>query len=367
MAQTGIPFLFMRGGTSRGPYLRRDQLPEDMDRLAEVLVTMVGSGHPANIDGIGGGTAVTTKVAMLSSSEDEWADVDYFFAQVSVQDRLVDFKPTCGNILAGVGPAAIEMGLAPASGDVAEVRIRAVNTGARVLVKVCMNGGSVQYDGDVSIDGVPGTAAPVELQFMDTVGSVTGAMFPTGARVDRIDGVEVTCMDVAMPMVLAHAEAFGLTCRESAAELDGNREFRERMESIRLAAARLMGMGDASKSVTPKFGLLARAMAGGAAATRYFMPWNAHPSLAVTGSQCMAACLLCPGTVGEGIIEAPPSAPARLALEHPMGRLEVVTDYTRDGDRFVVNWAGLVRTARKLAEGQVFVPRRVWSGLDRVA
>ena len=365
MTQTGIPFLFMRGGTSRGPYLERDQLPEDMDRLASVLVAMVGSGHPINIDGIGGGTAVTTKVAMLSPSEDEWADVDYFFAQVSVEDRLVDFKPTCGNILVGVGPAAIEMGLVPASGDVAEVKIRAVNTGARVLAKVRMKGGSVLYDGEAAIDGVPGTAAPVELRFMDTVGGATGAMFPTGSRIDRIDGVDVTCMDVAMPMVMAHAEAFGLTGHESAAELDENRGFFKRMEAIRLAAARRMGMGDASKSVTPKFGLLASAKSGGSAATRYFMPWNTHPSLAVTGSQCMAAFLLCPGTVGEGLLKTLPSAPARLALEHPMGQLDVVIDYSRDGDQFEVNWAGLVRTARKLAEGQVFVPTKVWRGLDR--
>jgi len=362
MTQTGIPFLFMRGGTSRGPYLRRDRLPREMDRLADVLVAMVGSGDPINIDGIGGGTAVTTKVAMLSPSEDEWADVDYFFAQVGVDDGLVDFKPTCGNILVGVGPAAIEMGLVPASGDVTEVRIRAVNTGARVLARVCVNGGAVLYDGDASIDGVPGTAAPIELRFMDTVGGATGAMFPTGTRTERIDGINVTCMDVAMPMVLARAEAFGLTGQESVQELDGNHEFLERMETVRLTAAKRMGMGDAAKSVTPKFGLLASAAAGGDAATRYFMPWNTHPSLAVTGSQCMAACLLCPDTVGEGIMEAPPSAPARLTLEHPMGQLEVVIDCSRDGDQFEVNWAGLVRTARKLAEGQVFVPRRVWKG-----
>ncbi|MEL6523416.1 MAG: PrpF domain-containing protein, partial [Pseudomonadota bacterium] len=161
MTQTAIPFLFMRGGSSRGPYLRREDLPEDQDTLAKVLVAMVGSGHPLNIDGIGGGTAVTTKVAMLSASEDEWADVDYFFAQVSVEDRLVDFKPTCGNILVGVGPAAIEMGLIPATGDLTEVRIRAVNTGARVLARVATRDGAVLYDGETRIDGVPGTASPI--------------------------------------------------------------------------------------------------------------------------------------------------------------------------------------------------------------
>ena len=153
MTQTAIPFLFMRGGSSRGPYMNRADLPADQDRLAAVLVAAVGSGHPLNIDGIGGGNAVTTKVAMLSPSDSEWADIDYFFAQVSVEDGLVDFKPTCGNILTGVGPAAIEMGLMPATDGVTEVRICAVNTGARVLARVQTPGGVVSYAGDAAIDG----------------------------------------------------------------------------------------------------------------------------------------------------------------------------------------------------------------------
>ncbi|MEL7117120.1 MAG: PrpF domain-containing protein, partial [Pseudomonadota bacterium] len=187
MTQTAIPYLFMRGGTSRGPYMNRSDLPEDLDTLAEVLISMVGAGHPINIDGIGGGTAVTTKVAMLSPSDSEWADVDYFFAQVSVEERLVDFKPTCGNILVGVGPAAIEMGLIPATGDATEVKIHAVNTGARVRAEVQTRDGAVLYDGDAAIDGVPGTAAPIGLNFMDVVGGATGSMFPTGQRIDEID------------------------------------------------------------------------------------------------------------------------------------------------------------------------------------
>ncbi len=359
MTQHAIPFLFMRGGTSRGPYLKRSDLPEDREALARVLVAMVGSGHPLNIDGIGGGNAVTTKTAMLSASEDDWADVDYFFAQVSVEDGQVDFKPTCGNILVGVGPAAIEMGLVPVSGDVTEVRIRAVNTGARVLARVQTPGGAVRYDGAARIDGVPGTAAPVELMFMDVVGGATGAMFPTGNRRDSIDGIEVTCMDVAMPMVIARAEAFGLSGHESAAELEGNRAFYDRMEAIRIEAGVRMGLGDVSKSVTPKFGLLAPAGQGGTVTTRYFMPWSLHPSLAVTGSQCLAACLLCPGTVGAGLADLPATGPTALKLEHPMGLLDVVLDYRRDGDAFEVVSAGLVRTARKLAAGKVFVPASV--------
>ena len=364
MTRTAIPFLFMRGGTSRGPYLHRADLPQDRDALAEVLVAMIGAGHPLNIDGIGGGAAVTTKVAMLSPSDDDRADVDYFFAQVGVEKRLVDFKPTCGNILAGVGPAAIEMGIVAATGDATDVRIRAVNTGARVLAKVRTEGGAVVYDGDAAIDGVPGTAAPVELRFMDVVGGATGALFPTGARREAIDGIEMSCMDVAMPMAIARADAFGLTGYESAAELDGNRAFYDRMEPIRREAGRRMGLGDVSESVTPKFGLLAPARDGGAAAARYFMPWSCHPSLAVTGSQCLGACLLCPGTVGEGLAGCRPpdggrfESPARLRLEHPMGMLEVVLEFAADGDSFDVISAGLVRTARKLAAGEVFVPHR---------
>ena len=215
----------MRGGTSKGPYFRREDLPEDLDTLSEVLIAAVGSGHALNIDGIGGGAAVTTKVAMLSESMDDWADVDYFFAQVSVEDRLVDYKPTCGNILSGVGPAAIEMGLVTPTEDVTEIRIRAVNTGARVVATVQTPGGKLFYEGDSEIAGVPGTSAPIQLNFMGVVGSSTGAFLPTGNLRDTFDGIEVTCMDVAMPVAIARAEDFGLTGYESAEELDANTDF----------------------------------------------------------------------------------------------------------------------------------------------
>ena len=362
MTQTAIPFLFMRGGSSRGPYLRREHLPNDREALARVLVAIVGSGHPLNIDGVGGGAAVTTKVAMLSPSQDDWADIDYFFAQVGVQDGLVDFKPTCGNILVGVGPAAIEMGLVKATGDLTEVRVRAVNTGARVLAQVQTQGGAVVYYGQSRIDGVPGTAAPIGLMFRDVVGGATGQMFPTGNRIDTIDGIPVSCIDVAMPMVIARAADFGQHGHESAADLDANQDFLARMEVIRRKAGALMGMGDVSASVTPKFGLLAPAHQGGTAAVRYFMPWNTHPTLAVTGSQCLSACLLCPGTVGEGLAASLSGPPAHLWLEHPMWKMEVVVDYQIQGDGFDMISAGVVRTARKLAAGDVFVPHHIWDG-----
>lgn len=362
MTQTAIPFLLMRGGTSRGPYMNRADLPQDLDTLAEVLIAIVGSGHPLNIDGLGGGAAVTTKVAMLSRSDDEWADVDYFFAQVSVEDRLVDFKPTCGNILSGVGPAAIEMGLVEAQEGQTPVKIRAVNTEARIAAIVQTPGKAVSYEGTVQIDGVPGMSAPVALQFMDTVGGVTGSFLPTGNLIDKINGIEVTCMDVAMPMVIAKAESFGLTGYETAAELDENADFFARMDAIRLEAGKLMGMGDVSKSVTPKFGLLAPATQGGTIATRYFMPWKCHPTMAVTGAQCLASCVLTPGTVAGGMATIPNETPAKITLEHASGTIDVIVNFENTTNGFDLKSAGLVRTARKLAAGEVFVPSRIWSG-----
>ena len=356
MTQTAIPFLFMRGGTSRGPYFNRADLPEDRDLLAQVLIAAVGSGHPLNIDGIGGGNAVTTKVAMLSASDDEWADIDYFFAQVSVETQLVDFKPTCGNILSGVGPAALEMGLMPAKEGITEVKIRSVNTGARVLARIQTPGAEVSYDGTTQIDGVPGCAAPVELNFMDVAGSSTGAFLPTGQPQDTVEGVQVTCIDVAMPMVIARAADFGLTGRESREELDANRAFFDRMETVRLAAGHKMGMGDCSQSVTPKFGLLAPLPEQGHILARYFMPWETHPTMAVTGSQAMASCALTPGTVADGMMALPNERPAKVTLHHPMGEMDVLVDFEIEDSQFIHKSAGLLRTARKLAEGTLFVP-----------
>lgn len=360
MTRIGIPFLFMRGGTSRGPYFHREDLPEDRDALSSVLIAVVGSGHPLNIDGIGGGNAVTTKVAMLSKSQNHWADVDYFFGQVGVENRQVDYKPSCGNILSGVGPASIEMGLVPAEDGVTTVKILAVNTGSKIVAEVQTPGGQVSYEGDAAIDGVPGTAAPVALHFMDVIGSITGSLLPTGNRRDSIRGIEVTMMDVAMPMAIARASAFGLTGYESREELDANADFFAEMEEVRIEAGARMGLGDVTKSVVPKFGLLAPPRDDGMVAARYFMPWSTHPSLAVTGAQCLASCALTPGTVADGLVVRPQESPATVLLEHPLGKLPVRVDYAVDDGAFHLNTAGLIRTARKLVEGKVFVPASAW-------
>ncbi|TRW99401.1 4-oxalomesaconate tautomerase [Paracoccus sp. M683] len=365
MTQTAIPYLFLRGGTSRGPYFRRGDLPQDQDTLSEVLMAAVGAGHPLNIDGIGGGNAVTTKVAMLSapSTRDD-CDVDYFFAQVAVEKREVDYRPTCGNILVGVGPAAIEMGLMPATDGETVLRIHAVNTGAVVEARVQTPGGRVSYEGDTEIAGVPGSAAPVSMGFMETVGSVTGALLPTGNLRDVIDGIEVTCMDVAMPVMFARAADFGLTGYETQKELDENRAFFDRVEQIRLKAGELMGLGDVSKSVTPKITLLAAPRNGGSISTRYLMPWSAHPSMAVTGAQCIAACAILPGTLADGLAQGlvGQASTVTVGIEHPSGIFEVVVDYEQQGDGIALRSAGVVRTARLLARGEVMVPGAVWDG-----
>lgn len=354
MTQTPIPFLFMRGGTSRGPYFRREDLPQDLDKLAEVLIAVVGAGNPRNIDGLGGGNAVTTKVAMLSKSTEPGVDVDYFFAQVAVEKREVDFKPTCGNILVGVGPAAIEMGLVAVAGDVTPVRIRAVNTGALVEAEVQTPGGQVSYAGGLAIDGVPGTSAPVALNFMEVTGSQTGAMFPTGNPIDVIDGIEVSLVDVAMPMMIARAADLGVTGYESQEALDANPALFARIEALRIKAGALMGLGDVTKSVIPKVGLIAAPQQGGHLAARYFMPWTTHPTLAVTGSQCLAACALAPGTVADGLARTGPS-PFEMQIEHPMGLMDVRVKYdTAEGFAFLS--AGVTRTARLIARGEVMVP-----------
>ncbi len=356
--QTAIPFLFMRGGSSRGPYFQRADLPVDHQQLSQVLMAVVGAGHQHNIDGIGGGVAVTTKVAMLSRSEVPGVDIDYFFVQVGVNERIVDYRPTCGNILAGVGPAALEMGLLPIQGDQTRVVIRSVNTGAKVEALIQTPGGAVNYAGDVAIAGVPGTAAPVALHFMEIVGSSCGSLFPTGRHVDLIDGIEVSCMDVALPVVMARACDLGLTGQESVETLDANTRFFDRLETIRRQAGQRMGMGDVRQSVVPKFAVLAPPTTPGSSITaRYFMPWKTHPSMAVTGAQCIAACAVHPGTVARGLSVVGDGIPLNVVIDHPCGSIDVLMDFAVDATGvFTLKSAGLLRTARLLARGELMVP-----------
>ncbi|MFT5448831.1 MAG: 4-oxalomesaconate tautomerase [Gammaproteobacteria bacterium] len=359
--QRAIPFMHMRGGTSKGPVFNKKDLPEDRETLAQVLIAATGSGHIINIDGIGAGNSVTTKVPILSKSNDDWADVDYFFVQVQALEHVVDFDTTCGNMLTTVAPAALEMGLVEPQGDTTEVKILAVNTGGRFVSTVQTPGGKVVYEGDASIDGVPGTAAPIQLRFMDITGSATGKFMPTGKAIDVIEGFEVTCMDVTMPVVMGRAKDFGVTGYETMAELDENKALFAKMELVRLQAGERMGLGDVSKSVRPKFALFAPAKNGGTICTRYFMPWQTHPTLAATSSQCLAGCVMAPGTVSDGMCDKPNGNPVKITIEHPLGAMDVTIDFESNGVNSIVHSAEILRTARKLTSGEIYVPSHIWT------
>jgi 2-methylaconitate cis-trans-isomerase PrpF len=338
----------MRGGTSRGPFFLASDLPRDQAEKDAALLSIMGSGHPLQIDGIGGGNPVTSKVAIIGPSKVKGADIDYLFAQVRTDRQYVDYSPNCGNMLAAVGPFAIEAGLVQGQGNDTLVRIHNVNTGKLIEAKVPTHGNDVIYLGDASIDGVPGLAAPIALTFMDASGAKTGKLLPTGKPVDIIDGVAVTAIDCAMPMVLMRAADLGLTGYEDPEALTANHELIERLTRIRVKAGELMGMGDVTDMVIPKPVLISPARKGGTLSVRYFMPNECHPALATTGAVGIATAAVTDGTV---VFEdtGKRAVPTQVQIEHPAGRLDVQLEM-RNG----AITAGLVRTARRLFEGYVF-------------
>lgn len=362
MTQTRIPCVLMRGGTSRGPFFLASDLPDDVPTRDRVLLAAMGSPHPLQVDGIGGGNTLTSKVAIVSRSRHPGADVDYLFAQVSVDTAVVDTSPNCGNMLSGVGPFAIEAGLVPAGDPETTLRIYNVNTESLVEAVVQTPGGQVTYDGDVAIDGAPGRAAPITLAFLDAVGSVTGALLPTGRVRDLIDGVPVSCVDNAMPMMILAAESAGRTGYESPAELDADHALMARLERLRREAGRLMGLGDVAGRVVPKIGLVAAPREGGTIASRYFTPLACHKSYAVTGAVCLATTCALPGSVAADRARLPPGPRRVVQIEHPAGRIEVELRLSGRADQPVVERAAILRTARRIFEGHLLVPRRVWAG-----
>ena len=348
-----IPCVLMRGGTSKGPYFLASDLPADPDARDQVLLAVMGSGHWLEIDGIGGGNPLTSKVAIVAPSRQRGADVDYLFAQVKVEDRVVDTSPNCGNMLAGVGPFAIEAGLVPAQAGTTTVRIYNVNTKRLIEARIATPGGSVTYDGDAAIDGVPGTAAPVHLAFLGAAGSKTGKLLPTGSSVDTVEGIEVSCVDAAMPVVIARAADFGKTGHESVSELNADKPFMARLEMTRIAAGHRMGIHDAAERVIPKPVLIAPPRHGGTLAGRYFMPHLCHGAFAITGSVAVATAAVTPGTL-PAILAGSPAMPTDLRIEHPSGHLDVRLEKHPDHAEPA---AFVVRTARRLFEGHVLVKR----------
>ncbi|HPE61226.1 MAG: 4-oxalomesaconate tautomerase [Thiothrix sp.] len=355
-----IPCVLMRGGTSRGPFFLSSDLPADTAARDSVLLSAMGSGHPLQIDGIGGGNPLTSKAAIVGKSQRPDADVDYLFAQVNIEKALVDTAPNCGNMLAAVGPFAIEQGLIPATDPETRLTIMNVNTGKRIEATIQTPGGHVSYAGNTSIAGVPGTAAPVRLAFLDAAGSKTGRLLPTGALRDEVEGVTVTHFDMAVAAVLVHAESLGKSGQESPAVLDADRLFMARLEALRCRSGQLMGLGDVAGMVIPKPILLARPNRGSTITVRYFMPHACHTAVAITGAVCIAAACCTRGTVAHELAELPePDAQGRrlLVIEHPSGRTPV--EIEQNPETGEIGRVSVIRTARRLFEGFVHIRDKV--------
>lgn len=359
--QIAIPCLFMRGGTSRGPYFLASDLPADVAARDRVLLAAMGSPDARQIDGLGGATTLTSKVAIISKSAQPGCDVDYLFAQVDIAKAFVDTAPSCGNILSGVGPAAIERGLVTAQDGETRVMIYNVNTQSRIEAIIQTPGGQVAYAGDARIDGVPGTAAPIMLNFMDVVGSLTGAMLPTGKVRDVIDGVDVTCIDVAMPMILMRADAFGLDGTEGKQAFEGSPERMARIEAIRRKAGEMMGLGDVSGKVVPKVGVMSAPRDGGTITSRYLTPHALHAAHAVTGAVCVASACALPGSIAHEVATPDGANPRTVWIEHPTGKIDVALTTSGEGETMEVV-AGTLRTARLIMRGEVMVPAAALKG-----
>jgi 4-oxalomesaconate tautomerase len=351
----GIPCTLMRGGTSKGLYFLASDLPQDLARRDQFLLEAMGSPDPRQIDGVGGADPLTSKVAVVSRSARPGVDIDYLFLQVVVDEPRVDPSQNCGNILAGIGAFAIERGLVAAGPETTPVRIAMLNTDTLAVATIQTPGGRVRYDGDARIDGVPGTAAPVLIDFLDVAGSSCGALLPTGNARDEIAGVEVTCIDNGMPVVLLRAADLGLSGYETPEELEADGALKKCLETIRLTAGERMNLGDVTKRTVPKMCLIAPPRNGGAVSTRTFIPHRVHKTIGVLGAVSVATACALPGSVAEGIAVLPAAGTTlSLEVEHPAGFFTVAIDAHLDGDAFSVSRSALLRTARKIMDGIVF-------------
>jgi 4-oxalomesaconate tautomerase len=357
--QRSIPCLLMRGGTSRGPFFRESDLPPEVPARDAVLLAAMGSPDARQIDGLGGADPLTSKVGIVRAGQTPGVDLEFLFAQVSVTEARVDTTPNCGNMLAAVAPFGLETGLVRARGELTTLRVLTRNTGTLCDVEVQTPGGCVEYAGNARIDGVPGTAAPINISFLETAGSVCGALLPTGRWLDRFDGVEVTCIDNGMPVVIMGAQTLGVTGYESRDELNANLELKRRIESIRLQAGPAMNLGDVAKKVVPKMCLVAKPRAGGHIATRTFIPHDCHAAVGVLGAVTVATAAVSAPSVACRYALVPEGRSKTVSVEHPSGEFSVTLamDPERPGE---VLRAALLRTARLLMRGEVMVPAEVY-------
>ena len=360
--QTRIPAALMRGGTSKGLYFVASDLPADPALRDRVLLAAMGSADLRQIDGVGGADPLTSKVAIVGPSTSPGVDIDYLFAQVVVGEARVDTAPNCGNMLAGVGPFALEQGLVEPSGDSSTVRIRMVNSDSLCDQTVQTPGGTVTYEGDARIDGAPGAAAPVLIDFLDVAGSACGSLLPTGALRESVDGIEVTCIDNGMPVAIMAASSFGLTGSEAPAALEADAALRARIEAIRLQIGPAMNLGDVEDKVVPKMCLVSAPASGGALNTRCFIPHRCHAAIGVLAAVTVATAAVIEGSVAHDVARLPPGPRRTISVEHPSGEFTVELEAEGDAGSLEVRRAALLRTARRLFEGNVLIPREVWDG-----
>lgn len=356
-----IPCTLMRGGTSKGLFFRAQDLPTERSARDRVLLAAMGSPDVRQIDGVGGAHPLTSKVAIVGPATRPDADVDYLFLQVAVDKPEVSDSQNCGNIVAAVGPWAIENQLVRSSPDTTPVRIHMVNTASLAVAHVPTPGGVVEYEGDARIDGVPGAAAPIMIDFLDVAGASCGTLLPTGSVIDELDGIAVTCIDNGMPVVILKAAALGKTGAESPAELESDAQLRRKIEAIRLKLGPRMNLGDVAHKTVPKMCLVSPPRSGGIINTRTFIPHRVHEALGVLGAVSVATACALPGSVAAQVaaMADTPRGP-RLDIEHPTGFFTVALDIETHGGVVKVNRSALLRTARKLMRGEVFVPHGAW-------
>lgn len=348
----GVRVMWMRGGTSKGGYFLASDLPRAPAARDAFLLGVMGSPDLRQIDGMGGADPLTSKVAVVQASTRAGIDVDYLFLQVFVDQPIVTDAQNCGNILAGIGPFAIERGLVAAQDGETPVTIFMENTGQIATARVNTPNRRVDYTGTAQIDGVPNTAAPIPLAFRDTAGSTCGALFPTANTTDTIDGIPVTLIDNGMPCVVIRAADLGITGQETPAELDANQPLKTRLETIRLLAGPLMNLGDVTGKSIPKLTLISPPRAGGAISTRTFIPHRCHKTIGVLGAVSLATACLTKGTVAYNLATRTDGAIQTLGIEHPTGEMTVI-GHLENGE---ITRTEVLRTARKLMDGVIFAP-----------
>jgi 4-oxalomesaconate tautomerase len=364
--QRAIPCLFMRGGTSRGPFFQRSDLPADAAARDRVLLAVMGSPDPRQIDGLGGAHPLTSKVGIVSRGDRPGVELDFLFAQLQPDRDTVDVATNCGNMLAAVVPFALEVGLVAPRGDTSTFRVRTVNTGMACDITVQTPDGRVRYDGDARIDGVPGTAAPVAINFLDTAGSVCAGLLPTGNAHDVVAApgageLRVTCIDNGMPMVVMRAADLGRTGYESVAALNADAELKARLEALRLVCGERMGLGDVTAKSYPKMCMIAAPAHGGSIATRCFIPHVCHDAIGVLAAVTVGTACVLEGSVAHDLAALPAGAVKPVSVEHPTGEFTVELELgdPRTAPQTVVR-AALLRTARLIMRGEVMVPEQVW-------